>query len=165
MPATAVRATEFGRQIYRVSLAWRREIDLRVRDFGLTEATWRPLLYLGRLGDGLRQTDLATALMIEGASLVRLVDALERAGLAERLEDPEDRRSKRVWMTPAGRETYEKVAAIHVKVAESMVQDVTPEELAVCDSVLNRILGTIAMYGGAEADADEADADGVDTSA
>lgn len=161
MPVTAVRATDFGRQIYRVSLAWRREIDLRVREFGLTEATWRPLLYLGRLGDGLRQTDLATALMIEGASLVRLVDALERAGLAERLEDPEDRRSKRVWMTPAGREIYRKVAAVHQKVAESMVHAVTPEDLAVCDSVLKRILGTIALHGGPEAgaadDSDEAD--------
>jgi MarR family transcriptional regulator, transcriptional regulator for hemolysin len=162
MPVTAVRATDFGRQIYRVSTAWRREIDLRVREFGLTEATWRPLLYLGRLGDGLRQTDLAAALMIEGASLVRLVDCLERAGFAERLEDPEDRRSKRVWMTPAGRETYEKVAAVHKKVAEAIVQDVSPEELALCDSVLTRILGTIAQQGAPEAgaviDTDKADA-------
>jgi MarR family transcriptional regulator for hemolysin len=165
MPVTAVRATDFGRQIYRVSLAWRREIDLRVREFGLTEATWRPLLYLGRLGDGLRQTDLATALMIEGASLVRLVDALERAGLAERLEDPEDRRSKRVWMTPAGHQIYEKVAAIHIKVAESMVHAVTPEELALCDSVLNRILGTIALHGEPAADTDETATDGADTPA
>jgi MarR family transcriptional regulator for hemolysin len=164
MPVTAIRATDFGRQIYRVSLAWRREIDLRVREFGLTEATWRPLLYLGRLGDGLRQTDLAAALMIEGASLVRLVDALERAGLAERLEDPEDRRSKRVWMTPAGREIYQKVAAVHQKVAESMVHAVTPEDLAVCDSVLKRILGTIALHGGPEAGAVD-DTDEADTSA
>jgi MarR family transcriptional regulator for hemolysin len=160
MPVTAVRATDFGRQIYRVSLAWRREIDLRVREFGLTEATWRPMLYLGRLGDGLRQTDLAAALMIEGASLVRLVDCLERAGFVERLEDPEDRRSKRVWMTAAGRDIYEKVAAIHSKVAEAMVHAVTPAELAVCDSVLKRILGTIATHGGPETgasdDADEA---------
>lgn len=147
MPASTIRATEFGRQIYRVSLAWRREIDQRVREFGLTEATWRPLLYLGRLGDGLRQTDLATALMIESASLVRLVDALERCGLAERLEDPEDRRSKRVWMTEAGRDIYAKVYAVHQKVADSMVRDVTPEELALCDSVLKRILGTIATQG------------------
>ncbi|WP_459675944.1 MarR family winged helix-turn-helix transcriptional regulator [Acidisoma sp. 7E03] len=144
---SAIKATDFGRQIYRLSLLWRREIDLRVREFGLTEATWRPLLYLGRLGDGLRQTDLATALMIESASLVRLVDALERCGLAERLEDPEDRRSKRVWMTPAGREIYAKVAAVHESIAESMVQAVTPEELALCDSVLKRILGTIATQG------------------
>jgi MarR family transcriptional regulator for hemolysin len=139
-----VQPTNFGRQIYRVSTSWRREIDLRVRDFGLTDATWHPLLYLGRLGDGLRQTDLAAALMIEHSSLVRLVDVLERAGLVERLEDPEDRRSKRLRMTPAGRETYEKVAAIHENVAEALVKEVSAAELGLCYSVLDRILNAVA---------------------
>ena len=134
-----MRATEFGRLIYRISIAWRREIDVRVREFGLTEATWRPLLYLGRLGDGQRQTDLAAALMIEAASLVRLVDALERAGLAERGEDPDDRRSKRITMTEQGRAIYAQVDAIHQGLAEAFVRDIAPEDMAVCASVLQRI--------------------------
>jgi MarR family transcriptional regulator for hemolysin len=87
-----VPPTEFGRQVYRLSSAWRREIDVRVRAFGLTDATWRPLLTLGRIGDGVRQTDLAAALMIENSSLVRLLDVLEGARLVERLEDAGDRR-------------------------------------------------------------------------
>ncbi|MCB8876020.1 MarR family winged helix-turn-helix transcriptional regulator [Acidisoma silvae] len=134
-----MRATEFGRLIYRISVAWRREIDVRVRDFGLTEATWRPLLYLGRLGDGQRQTDLAAALMIEAASLVRLVDALERAGLAERVEDPDDRRSKRITMTEQGRAIYAQVDTIHQGLAENFVRDIAPEDMAICASVLERI--------------------------
>ncbi|HEX3982289.1 MAG TPA: MarR family transcriptional regulator, partial [Acidisoma sp.] len=146
-----MRATEFGRQIYRVSTAWRREIDLRVRDFGLTEATWRPLLYLGRLGDRQRQTDLASALMIEDASLVRLVDALERAGFVERVEDLDDRRSKRITMTETGRAIYARVAAIHVSLAEDFLKDVSPEELDLCDAVLGRILNAIGAQPGAPA--------------
>ncbi|MCB8881814.1 MarR family transcriptional regulator [Acidisoma cellulosilytica] len=134
-----MRATEFGRLIYRISIAWRREIDVRVRDFGLTEATWRPLLYLGRMGDGQRQTDLAAALMIEAASLVRLVDALERAGLAERVEDPDDRRSKRITMTEQGRAIYARVDTIHQGLAETFVKDIPPEEMTICASVLERI--------------------------
>ena len=141
-----ISATEFGRQIYRLSTAWRREIDQRVRGFGLTDATWRPLLYLGRMGDGVRQTDLAATLTIENPSLVRLIDALERAGLVERLEDAEDRRSKRLWMTLAGRETYAKVAAIHASLADAFVQDVSAAELAVCHSVLDRVLRSIAIH-------------------
>src|ERR1700744_6129250 len=99
MADNPVPATEFARQVYRVATAWRREIDQRVRAFGLTDATWRPLLYLGRVGYGVIQTDLAATLTIESPSLVRLIDALERAGLVERLEDTDDRRSKRLWMT------------------------------------------------------------------
>jgi MarR family transcriptional regulator for hemolysin len=143
-----MHATDFGRQIYRVSTAWRREIDLRVRDFGLTEATWRPLLYLGRLGDGQRQTDLAAALLIEDASLVRLVDALERASLVERVEDPDDRRSKRLTMTETGREIYERVAAIHDGLAEAFIKDVSPKELDLCNAVLGRILKAIETQPG-----------------
>jgi len=141
-----IPATEFGRQVYRLSTAWRREIDQRVRAFGLTDATWRPLLYLGRMGDGVRQTDLAAALTIEHPSLVRLIDALEREGLVERLEDPDDRRSKRLWMTAAGRATYAQVAAIHASLADAFVKDVSATELALCYSVLDRVLSGIAAH-------------------
>lgn len=153
MEEHSVPATEFGRQIYRVSVSWRREIDMRMRDFGLTDATWRPLLYIGRLGDNLRQTDLAAALMIETPSLVRLLDVLERAGLVERLEDPEDRRSKRLRMTAAGRETYEKVASVHTKLAETLVKEVSPSEINLCYDVLGRILKAIASENEATEDA------------
>ena len=150
-----IKATEFGRQVYRLSSAWRREIDQRVRRFGLTDATWRPLLYLGRLGDGVRQTDLAAALAIEDPSLVRLVDALERTGLVERLEDADDRRSKRLWMTKAGRETYAEVAAIHARLADAFVKDVSAAELDLCYSVLDRVLRSIATHAMADAAAGE----------
>jgi MarR family transcriptional regulator for hemolysin len=145
MAEDSIQATEFGRQVYLAANVWRREIDGRVRAFGLTEATWRPLLYLGRMGDGVRQTDLAAALMIENPSLVRLVDALERGRLMERLEDPEDRRSKRLWMTPAGRDIYAKVAAVHAELAEAFVKDVSPAELNLCYSVLERVVRSIAV--------------------
>ena len=141
-----IPATEFGRQVYRLSTVWRREIDQRVRAFGLTDATWRPLLYLGRMGDGVRQTDLAAALMIENPSLVRLIDVLERGGLVERLEDPDDRRSKRLWMTPGGRETYGRVAAIHANLADAFIKDVSATELDLCYSVLDRVLRAIATH-------------------
>ena len=147
-----ISATEFGRQIYRLSTAWRREIDQRVRAFALTEATWRPLLYLGRMGDGVRQTDLAATLTIEDPSLVRLIDALERAGLVERLEDPEDRRSKRIWMTAAGRETYARVADIYTSLADAFVKDVSAAELDLCYRVLDRVLRSIAIHSTADAE-------------
>ncbi len=146
MSGQPVPATEFGRQIYRLATAWRREIDLRVRAFGLTDSTWRPLLYLGRMGDGVRQTDLAAAMMIENPSLVRLIDILERGRLVERLEDPEDRRSKRLSMTPAGRQTYAKVAAVHNSLADAFVKEVSPDELDLCYSVLDRVLRSIAAH-------------------
>jgi MarR family transcriptional regulator for hemolysin len=147
MPPEGIPPTEFGRQLYVLSLALRREIDQRVRGFGLTDATWRPLLYLGRLGDGVRQTDLAAALDIEDPSLVRLLDVLERAHLLERIDDPEDRRTKRLRMTETGRETYAQVAAVHAEFTARVLEDVTPEDLAVCYRVFGTIYRAIGRRG------------------
>src|SRR3546814_1064441 len=95
---------DFG---FRAALGVRRlrqAVDTELRAYGLTEATWRPLAYVGRLGDGVRQKDLATALGIEGPSLVRLLDTLERRGLVERREDDADRRARGIHLTTARRE-------------------------------------------------------------
>ena len=51
-----------------------------------------------RLGDGVRQKELATALSIEGPSLVRLLDNLERRGFIERREDETDRRARGIYL-------------------------------------------------------------------
>lgn len=56
-----------------------------------------------RLGEGVRQKDIAEELGIEAPSLVRLLDQLEASGLAVRKLDPEDGRSKTLYLTDAGR--------------------------------------------------------------
>src|SRR5713101_9837103 len=57
---------------------------------------------------GARPTELATRLRISKQALNYLLGELERLGYLERRPDPEDLRSKRVFLTPRG------TAAIHV---------------------------------------------------
>jgi MarR family transcriptional regulator for hemolysin len=130
---------EFGRRMFRLGQNWRRQVDQEMRQFGLTDATWRPLYYLGRFGDGMRQTDLAAALDIEGPSLVRLLDALERQGLVERLGDADDRRVKTTQVTAAGRELYEKVAAAYRRISTTLLADVTDADIAICHRVFGQV--------------------------
>ncbi len=133
------RAADFGRRLFRLGQLWRREIDVRMRVFGLTDATWRPLFYLGRFGDGMRQTDLASALTIEGPSLVRLLDALERQGLVERHAEPDDRRVKTLRMTEAGRATYQQLATVYAEVSHRLLAGVSDAEIVVCLRVFDLI--------------------------
>ena len=72
---------------------WRQVLDAEFQSAGLTDATWRPLLHLHLLGDGVRQKDLAASIGIEGPSLVRLIDTLVMKGLIQRSEDGTDRRA------------------------------------------------------------------------
>ncbi|HEY3309780.1 MAG TPA: MarR family transcriptional regulator [Desulfuromonadaceae bacterium] len=81
---------------------WRQVLDNEFNAAGLTDATWRPLLHLHLLGDGVRQKDLAASVGIEGPSLVRLIDTLVTKGLIQRSEDGTDRRAKLLCLTPEG---------------------------------------------------------------
>ena len=81
---------------------WRKVLDAEFQSSGLTDATWRPLLHLNILGNGVRQKDLAASVGIEGPSLVRLIDTLVVKGLIQRSEDSTDRRAKLLCLTPEG---------------------------------------------------------------
>jgi MarR family transcriptional regulator for hemolysin len=81
---------------------WRQVLDSEFQSSGLTDATWRPLLHLHRLGDGVRQKDLAASIGIEGPSIVPLIDTLVTKGLIQRSEDVNDRRAKLLCLTTEG---------------------------------------------------------------
>src|SRR5579864_8685966 len=89
----------FGTLIALTARQWRRAVDRRLQPFGLTEATWLPLIHLARAPVPPRQKDLAASLVLDGSSVVRLLDALETAGLIERREETTDRRAKTIGLT------------------------------------------------------------------
>jgi MarR family transcriptional regulator for hemolysin len=121
---------QIGVQLVQLGRRWRRVLDEELSGYGLTDATWRPLFHLGRLGDGIRQTALAEALGIQGPSLVRLLDNLERDGLIVRREDRGDRRAKSLAMTDIGRRVYAKVQAVTEQVADRLLAGAEAADLA-----------------------------------
>src|SRR5258708_4762906 len=70
------------------------EADGGLAPFGLTEATWLPLVRVARAPAPMRQKHLAASLVLDGSTVVRLLDALEASGLIERREESADRRAK-----------------------------------------------------------------------
>ncbi len=121
---------QIGVQLIQLGRGWRRVLDEELAGYGLTDATWRPLFHLGRLGDGIGQTELAEALGIQGPSLVRLLDNLERDGLIVRRENQDDRRAKILAMTEAGRRIYQQVQAVTERVADRLLDGADAADLA-----------------------------------
>src|SRR4029450_13806249 len=117
---------DFGFRVARIARRLRQAVDAELRAYGLTDATWRPLAYVGKLGDGVRQKELATALSIEGPSLVRLLDRLERRGLIERREDENDRRPRGIHLTRAGRELAVRAAKVGNAIQARLMSRVPP---------------------------------------
>jgi MarR family transcriptional regulator, transcriptional regulator for hemolysin len=83
--------------------------DQKARQFGMTRAQWAVLLKLERY-EGLNQSDLAEYLDIQPITLTRLVDRLCDSGLIERRADPDDRRAKLLYLTPAARPLLERIS-------------------------------------------------------
>jgi len=70
----------------------------------LTPARFDLLYALMQRRDGMFQTPLRRTLGVSGATVSRMLDALEDLGLVERRKDPIDRRRKLVALTALGRE-------------------------------------------------------------
>lgn len=130
---------DFGFRVARIARRLRQAIDAELRLLGLTEATWRPLVYVRRLGDGVRQKELATALSIEGPSLVRLLDNLERRGLIERREDETDRRARGIHLTRAGHDLAVRAAKVGYQIQARLLVNVPAAELEACRRVFDII--------------------------
>jgi MarR family transcriptional regulator for hemolysin len=86
-----------------------------------------------------RQKELATALGIEGPSLVRLLDSLERRGLIERREDEYDRRARGIHLTQAGHDLAVRVAKVGTEIQLRLLESVPPGDLEICQRVLAQI--------------------------
>ncbi len=129
----------FGNVLGQASRQWRRALDLRLRPFGLTDATWLPLLQLSRADAPMRQKDLAEALFLDSSSVVRLLDALQANGFIERREHPEDRRVKTIILTQAAQEVLTKVNQVASEVRYQVLSGLSDEELEVASRVMRNI--------------------------
>ena len=128
-------AADFGIRLSRIVRRMRQAIYAELRALGLSEGTWRPLAYVGFLGDGVRQKDLAATLGIEGPSLVRQLDDLERRGLIERRADEADRRGRCIHLTPPGRDLQRRVVRITAAVQARLLAGIDPADLDACNRV------------------------------
>ncbi len=89
--------------------------------------------------EGLYQKELAEALEIENATMVRLLDGLERQSFIERQTVQGDRRAKRVVMTAEGKILAEQVVKLAGDVREDLLEGVTDEELSIALNVLRKM--------------------------
>jgi MarR family transcriptional regulator, transcriptional regulator for hemolysin len=140
----------FASLVARAARQWRRAVDRRLQPFGLTEATWLPLIHLARAPEPMRQKELAASLVLDGSSVVRLLDALSSAGLIERHEESGDRRAKTIVVTAHARSIIAQVEAASQAVRQTTLNGVSDEEIAVATRVLNLVCRNLAREQGAE---------------
>jgi MarR family transcriptional regulator for hemolysin len=99
---------EFAFSLNDVARMLRTYADYKASQFGITRAQWVVLVRLDRF-EGIKQSELAEMLDLQPITLTRLLDRLCESELIERRADPNDRRAKRLYLTPAARPMLERL--------------------------------------------------------
>ncbi len=129
-------ASTIGFRIARLPHLWRSILDRRLAPLGLTQTRWVTLYHLWKLGEGNPQCDLARALGVEAPSLVRTLGQLEAQGLVERRACDDDRRSKRLYLTPAAIPLLEQIDSVVLAARQEMLAGLSEQDLDQLDKWL-----------------------------
>jgi DNA-binding MarR family transcriptional regulator len=81
--------------------------------------------------NGITQADLPRHVDIDKATLTPIIAALEREGLIERRQDPDDRRRNNMFLTVRGRELEAPLMRIATSDVADALRGVSPEQLAI----------------------------------
>src|SRR5260370_5768056 len=99
--------------------------DQRARDLGMTRDEWAVLARVER-SEGLKQCELADTLDLQPITLTRLIDRLCDGGLIERRSDPDDRRAKRLYLTPAARPVLDGLTRLGQDIMATVLAGIQP---------------------------------------
>ena len=122
------------------AISRRLERDL-ADEHSLTLSDYDVLLQLYRApGSSLRPVELSKAVLLTRSGITRLIQGLEREGLVERTDCPDDARGFLVALTPAGDALVQKARATHLAgVAELFSDRYSDEETAQLMELLDRL--------------------------
>lgn len=129
----------FSHALHGAARNWRLAVDRRLKELGLSQAGWVTVAVVAKAAAPLSQIELAQKVGVEGATMVSMLDRLEKCGLVERQPVPHDRRMKRVVLTPHGRALYEQVRRIAEPVRRELLGGVDPALLAAATELLERV--------------------------
>jgi len=130
---------EFTSELIVAGRQWKRLTRAVTARFAIGEAGAAPLLWIGRMGEGVRQNALAERVGIEGASLVRVLDELAAAGLVKREPDPTDRRANLLYLTDKGRQVTAEVEVELNELRTRVFADLDTADIAAAQRVFAAI--------------------------
>ena len=121
------------------------EIRKRLRsEFGMTLSRFDYLAQLHRHPQGLRMSELSRRLMVTGGSVTGLTDELVKDGHVVREDDPQDRRSWRVRLTPEGARAFEAAAGVHEQWVVELFAGLGAADRRQLHDLLGRLRGALS---------------------
>ena len=137
---TAARLSALMRHVF----LYDRGNQLRViEDSGLSMTQCKALLELGglgQLGEPLQVSDLAEHFGVSVPSMSRAVDALVKKKLVTRLEDPSDRRVRRVAITAKGKQLVDTLLVVRQAGLEAFAESLSAAQRRKLDAAVDALM-------------------------
>lgn len=114
-----------------------------IEESGLSMTQTKALLELGGLGEAAEPcqvSDLAETFGVSVPSMSRAVDGLVKQRLATRVEDPEDRRVRRVEITEKGKKLVETLVVVRQAGMEAFAASLSAEQRRKLDAGVDSLM-------------------------
>jgi MarR family transcriptional regulator, lower aerobic nicotinate degradation pathway regulator len=135
-----IEVAEFAGQLFfRLWRATHTRTAEALGSIGLTPALFALLNVLGAR-DGAIQQQLSADMGMDPSAMVKLINELETAGLAERRRRPNDRRAWEVAITPKGRRTLEQARQLVLRVEDEVLGGLSTADRRQLHTLLRRAL-------------------------
>ena len=136
------RQASFGWLINVVATKASKAFDNELKKHGLTVALWPTMMCLWE-EEGITQTEIAQKSKVENSTTTRTLDKLEKLGLVERHDDPNSRRSFRIFLTDKGRGLKDELLPIPVQVNQQVLRDLSVDEQTQLIGLLKKMVDKI----------------------
>jgi DNA-binding MarR family transcriptional regulator len=138
---TAARMSALMRHVF----LYDRGNQLRViEESGLSMTQCKALLELGGIGQAgepLQVSDLAEHFGVSVPSMSRAIEALVKQKLVTRLEDPNDRRVRRVAITAKGKQLVDTILLVRQAGLQAFAETLSPEQRRKIDAAVDALMG------------------------
>jgi DNA-binding MarR family transcriptional regulator len=144
-------AAEVVATLIRTGQALYDELDRGMQaSFGVPESVLQCLAVIDGAESPLTPSQISERTFRSSATMTATLDALERAGWARRVPNPDDRRSVLVEITDEGKALADRFLPGVRKVERILVEDLTPEDRAALMDVLAKVLDATARMNAAD---------------
>jgi len=115
-------------------------MDTRLIGFDVTPAQMRTLLYLHCHGGQAPQHEITAFLKVKPSTVAGILDRMEEKELVARSINNNDARRRTVTLTSKGQEQQACFLNIFQEIESLMLQNITDEEAAILQTLLERII-------------------------
>jgi MarR family transcriptional regulator, organic hydroperoxide resistance regulator len=139
-----------GHQVRWTHRALQRELETRIRPFGITLGMWYFLRALWE-EDGLSQRELSDRAGTTEPTTVTALHAMEKRGLVVRVPNTEDRRKSNIYLTKPARDLRELLLLTAREVNRAAADNLSRAEVEALKRLLTKIRANLIATGAARA--------------